>query len=73
MTATGLAKEDASDKVNLANAINPKYATRILFPRLMAYILGRPRSGREVARVSTAYLKVMKMSEDNKKNTIKST
>jgi glycine/serine hydroxymethyltransferase len=41
MTTTGLEKDETSDIVNLANAMAPRNAVIILFPKVIAYILAR--------------------------------
>ena len=69
--ATGRAKDDASDTANLVNARVPKYTARILFLKVIAYTLGRTRISRLRDKINTAYLNVMKMSEENKENMVK--
>lgn len=69
--ATGREKADASDTASLANARVPKYTARILFLKVIAYTLSRGRISWSGDRISTAYLNVMKMSEENKENMVK--
>ena len=39
MIVGGSVKEDASDRASLANARVPRYTAKILFPKVIAYIL----------------------------------
>ena len=59
-------RKDASDTASLVNARAPKYTARILFPRVIPYILERNRISWSRDKINTANLNMMKTSEDVK-------
>ena len=69
----GLIKVVEKAMINLANASVARYPTRILFPRVMAYILRRIILVRPLGRPwrDVTHLSVTKTSEENRKNIMK--
>jgi len=65
-------RKDARDTANLVNAKVPKYTARILFLRVIPYILRRNRISQSEDKTNAAYLNAIKTSEDVKENEIKS-
>ena len=73
MNITGWVKDDASDTINLADARIPKYAAMALFLNVIAYTLRRNLTIRLRDKINEAHLNVMKISEEDKKNMVKTT
>ena len=65
-TTGGLIKTDASETMNLASVILPKYTTRILFLNVIAYILSQPgQPVRRHRKKNTTCLNMTKISEES--------